>query len=216
VTFEAPRRPFRLLGCALGISLVLAFPMERLIHEKHLWGLGSCGAGVQIALNLGAIVQAILTPLLLFLLPGPGSIFQPRVVRKPPPLSRPPVFFLSAALLFASTIPLVWWFGFRRYSAFHNTCGDLFDLGRPVDIYHVDYFADFAHYFIYLSAFSAFWVGVTAGGLRLLSARAAAPTVRTTSVDSRIFTGHACSVGRFNIVLASGASSHSQEDRPSG
>jgi hypothetical protein len=37
----------------------------------------------------------------------------------------------------------------------------------------VDYVADCGRYFIYLSGFTALWAGITAGGLRLQSARAA-------------------------------------------
>jgi len=46
-------------------------------------------------------------------------------------------------------------------------------LGRPVDIYHVDHFSECSHYFICWSVFAALWVGITAGGLRLQSARPA-------------------------------------------
>jgi hypothetical protein len=148
--------------------------MERVIHENYLWGLPSCSAEVQIALNLGSVIQAILTPLLVFLLPGPGSIFQKKAA-PPKPILQPghPALFIAAGLLCAAAVPLVFWYGLREYAALHNTCVLLFDLERPIDIWHVDSFSDFAHYFIYLGVFSAFWVGITAGGLRLQSARAA-------------------------------------------
>src|ERR1700690_1877145 len=174
VTLESPRQSFRLLGCALAISLVLAFPIEQLMHARYPWGTDLCSAKVQIALSLGNIVQAILTPLLVFLLPGPGSIFQKKAAPKAILQPWQPALFISAALLCAAAIPFACWYGLREYAALHNTCELLFDLGRQVDIWHVDYFSDSAHYFIYFSVFSAFWVGITAGGLRLQSARTGA------------------------------------------
>ena len=117
-------------------------------------------------LVLGSIVQAILTPLLVFLLPGPGSILQKKAATKPPLQPWQPALFISAALSCAAAIPVACWYALRQYAALHNTCGLLFDLGRPIDVFHVDYFSDFSHYFIYSSVFSAFWVGITAGGLR--------------------------------------------------
>jgi hypothetical protein len=175
VLIEPPsRHSFRLLGVALAISLAIAFPMEQVIHTApYLWELPSCSAEVQIALSLSSIVQAILTPLLLFLLPGPGSILRTKIAPKPAHQPRQPALFISAGLWCASAIPLACWYGLREYAALHNTCGLLFDLERPIDIWHVDSSSDFAHYFIYSSVLSAFWVGITAGGLRLQSARAA-------------------------------------------
>lgn len=170
---ESRSQSFRLLGCALAICFVLAFPMEQVIHATYLrWGSDLCSDELQVALSLCNIVQAILAPLLVFLMPGPGSILGRNVAPHPPLRPWDPFLFISVALLCASASPVAWWYGLREYAVLHNTCGELFDLGRPVDIYHVDYFSDFAHYFIYSSVFSAFWVGITAGALRLQSARA--------------------------------------------
>jgi hypothetical protein len=173
VTLESPKQSFRLLGCALTISLVLAFPIEQVIHASYRSGSVLCSAKVLIALSLGNIVQAILTPLLVFLLPGPGSILQRESAPKPALQAMQPAIFISAALLCASAIPVAWWYALQQYAALHNTCGLLFDLGRRVDVWHVDHLSDSSHFFIYLSVFSAFWVGITVGGLRLQSARAA-------------------------------------------
>jgi hypothetical protein len=174
VTLEWPRQPFRLLGVALAISFVLAFPMEQVVHTNYLLGFGSCRSEVPIALSLCNIVQALLSPLLVFLLPGPGSILGKQFPPNPAPRTWQSALFISAALLCAGAIPVAAWYGLRQYAVVHRTCADLFDLGRPVDAFHVDFLSDFAHYFIYSSVFSAFWVGITAGGLRLQSARAAA------------------------------------------
>lgn len=174
MTLEWPRQPFHLLGVAVAISLVLAFPVEQVVHTNYLLGFGSCLARVPIALSLCDVSQAILTPLLVFLLSGPGSILRKRVPLEPAPRPWQPTLFILAALLCAGAIPVASWYGLREYAVVHKTCGDLFDLGRPVDIFHVDFLSNFAHYFIYSSVFSAFWVGITAGGLRLQSARAAA------------------------------------------
>ena len=63
---------------------MLAFPMEQVSHSAYApgryWVENSCGS-VESLLNLGLIVQAILVPLFVFLLPGPGSIFQSRGIR---------------------------------------------------------------------------------------------------------------------------------------
>jgi hypothetical protein len=174
MTLEWPRQPFHLLGVAVAISLVLAFPVEQVVHTNYLLGFGSCRSEVLIALSLCNIVQALLSPLLVFLLPGPGSILGKKVPSKPAPRPWQPTLFISAAWLCAGVIPVASWYGLREYTVVHETCADLFDLGRPVDIFHVDFLSNFAHYFIYSSVFSAFWVGITAGGLRLQSARAAA------------------------------------------
>ncbi len=173
MTFEWPTQPLRLLGVALTISLILAFPIEQVIHLSYSGG-PLCSAAVQIALTLGSVIQAILTPLLVFLLPGPGSILRKKSSPKPAVQPGQAAFFISAALLCAATIPVACWYGLRESAALYNTCSLLFDLGRPIDIWHVDYFSNFAHYFIYFSVFSTFWAGMTTGGLRLQSARAAA------------------------------------------
>lgn len=52
-------------------------------------------------------------------------------------------------------------------------CAALFDSSHPEHVFQPDFLADCAHYFKYLSGFSAVWLGVTAGGLRLQSVRAA-------------------------------------------
>ena len=174
MTGESKRPSLRSLGVALAISLVLGFPMEQVIHTNFLQGFSSCSAVVPFTLTLSNLAQAIVTPLLVFLLPGPGSIFQKKVGPKPALQSWQPALFMSAALLCAAAIPLACWYGLRDYATLHNTCEQLFDLERPVDIWHVDFLSNFAHYFIDFSVFSAFWVGITAGGVRLQSARAAA------------------------------------------
>jgi hypothetical protein len=156
------------------ISVVLAFPVEQVVHTNYLLGFGSCRSEVPITLSLCSIFQAILAPLLVFLLPGSGSLFGKKVSQESSPQPGQPVVFISAALLCAGATPAACWYGLRKYAAVHGTCGDLFDLGRPVDIFHISFLSDFAHYFIYSSVFSAFWIGITAGGLRWQSARAVA------------------------------------------
>lgn len=146
--------------------------MEQVVHTNYLLGFGSCSAVVPIALSLESIVQAILTPLLVFLLLGPGSIRTNKGIGQPLLRRWHPALFISTSLLCAAAIPVACWYGLREYAALHNTCGELFNLGRAVDVFHVGFLSNFAHYFIYSSVFSAFWVGVTAGGLRLQSARA--------------------------------------------
>jgi hypothetical protein len=195
MTLEWPRQPFRLLGVAIAISLFLAFPIEQVVHTNYLLGFGACLSEVPIALSLCNIVQAILTSLFVFLLPGPGSILGKKVPLEP--ASRPwqPALFISAGLLCAAAIPVASWYALREYAVAHGTCEELFDLGRPVDIFHVNFLSDFAHYFIYSSVFSAFWVGITAGGLRLQSARTAAGN--SISNNLRQFQGFhwACFIG---------------------
>jgi uncharacterized membrane protein len=269
---DAPyRTALRLLGLALAISVIVAFPIERLAHDFS-W-LGSYGLfhsceDVTNDLNLGSILQAILTPIFVFLLPGPGSIFHKKVasssrgssltgapgarvpasfrnaIGEPRPSAavavvlfvlglgmslgsglflkswivdhssaysplgfplasatiiaffvarlalglvgigaaiyllrrhvswEPASFFIGAGWLCAVVVAVAWWYGLREYAGVRGVCPDLFDLSRSVP-FQVDYLSDQAHYFIYVSVFSAFWVGITAGGLRLQSARAA-------------------------------------------
>jgi hypothetical protein len=252
--------------------------MEQVKHSSYAlgsyWVENSCDR-VETLLNLGLIVQAILVPLFVFLLPGPGSIFQSRGVlasstrSSSPPvvraLARPenhragfrrtgssaearsvimvvavvigiigilmflrsgwqlkhieffpgkspstgvtflrsaafsqaviefivglagigaavymlclympsqPALFVLVGWLTAAAVPFVWWYGVRGYAGLHGACPALFDSSRPADPFHVDFVSDCAHYFKYLSGFSAVWLGVTAGGLRLQSARA--------------------------------------------
>jgi len=188
------QRPYIFLGCALAISVVLAFPMEQVRHQGYppnsYWP-HSC-SDVEIGLNLGNILQAILTPLFVFLLPGPGSIFQKKAAvsssRRPSPAGAPSssmpatsrhmswdsASFVVAGWLCAAVIPVVWWYVLREYAGFHGICAELYDWSPPVHRSLPDGVSDFFHYFVYVSVFSAFWVGITAGGLRLQSARAVA------------------------------------------
>lgn len=189
------QRAYLLLGCALAISIVLAFPMEQVRHEGYLpganWSSHSC-EGLANSLNLGSILQAILTPIFIFLLPGPGSIFQKKAAlsssRSPslagtasagmPAMSRhmswDPASFIVLGWLCAAVVPVAWWYALRKYAGLHGECAALYDWSLPVHRFQPDYVSDFFHYFIYVSVFSAFWTGITAGGLRLQSARAAA------------------------------------------
>jgi len=173
--------PFRFLGFALAISIILAFPIERVAHDFSVpgsyWVFHSCEE-LTNQLSLGSIFQAILTPIFIFLLPGPGSLFHNKNLspsRRPSlaGISAKPVSFIAAGCLFAAAVAVTWWYGLRAYAAHLGVCPDLFDLSRST-AFHVDYLSDCAHYFIYISIFSVLWVGVTAGGLRLQAARAAA------------------------------------------
>jgi len=216
-------------------------------------------------LNLGSVLQAIVVPIFLFLLPGPGSLFQKNTasaLRRSAPAGTPPptisgasrnsmgkrrpsvaipiallvlslAMFLGSGLLlrswifnnpgarvsspvayiaataflglrfvlglfglgasiyllrrqvswepasfiaaggsFAAVVAVAWWYWLREYAGLHGVCPDLFDRSgsRP---FHVDHLSDCAHYFVYVSVFSALWVGISAGALRLQSARAA-------------------------------------------
>ena len=285
-TIASPdRQALRLLGIAIAVSVVLAFPIEQVTHTTQApgfyWIQNSCES-VESVLNLGLIVQAILAPLVVFLLPGPGSIFRGKassssssvssarlsslpVVRA---LARPedhggarsrrtassvevrslimviavvigiigllmflrsglvlthtqffsdmqshstwvtflrsavfsetvielsvglagigaaiyllylytpsePALFMLVGWLSAAAVPFVWWHGVRGYAGLHGECAALFDSSLPVHVFQPDFLADCAHYFKYLSGFSAVWLGVTTGGLRLQSARAA-------------------------------------------
>ncbi len=261
--------PLCCLGFALTISVILAFPIERIAHDFS-W-LGSYGVFRSCEeatndLNLGSILQAILTPIFVFLLPGAGSIFYKKsvlsshaslagasatkipaisrnVIGKPrPPVAIPVVLlvlglglslgsglflktwivdhsnafsslrftlisaamiaffivrlalgliaigaaiyllrrriscepdslFIGSGWLCATVVAVAWWYGLREYAGLRGICPELFDLSRSKP-FHVDYLSDYSHYFIYTSVFSAFWTGITAGGLRLQSARA--------------------------------------------
>jgi hypothetical protein len=260
-----PWTPFHFLGFALAISVILAFPVERVAHDSA-W-LGSYGLfrsceDATNNLNLGSILQAILTPIFIFLLPGPGSLFhrkaasssrgsslakvtvasrnaiggqRPSVTvpailfasglgmclvsglflkvwivdhsRAYSPLGfplasaaiayfivrfalglvgigaaihllrryvdcEPDSLFIGSGWLCAAVVGVAWWYGLREYAGIRGVCPDLFDLSRS-EPFHVDYLSDSSHYFLYVSIFSTFWIGITAGGLRLQSARAA-------------------------------------------
>jgi len=195
LTVESPnRKAYLLLACALATSIVLAFPMEQVRHEGYLpgssWSNHSC-EDLANDLNLGSILQAILTPLFVFLLPGPGSIFQKKgafsssrspIVQGTASASMPATSrhmsggaasFIVVGWLCAAVVPVAWWYALRKYAGLHGECAALYDSSLPVHLFQPDYVADFFHYFIYVSVFSAFWVGITAGGLRLQSARVA-------------------------------------------
>ena len=225
-------------------------------------------------LNLGSVLQAIVVPIFLFLLPGPGSLFQKNTasaLRRSAPAGTPPptisgasrnsmgkrrpsvaipiallvlslAMFLGSGLLlrswifdnpgarvsspvayiaataflglrfvlglfglgasiyllrrqvswepasfiaaggsFAAVVAVAWWYWLREYAGLHGVCPDLFDRSgsRP---FHVDHLSDCAHYFVYVSVFSALWVGISAGALRLQSARAAESGSRGTDL----------------------------------
>ncbi len=258
---ESSEQSFPLLGAAVAISVVLAFPIEQVTHQGYSllsYSPHSC-SDAEIGLNLGNIAQAILTPILIFLLPGPGSIFLKKAPYRrparadapaastispgrskaavavvllalclgmllssslflkfwiyhpgaPSPLTSAPVTgaavlalqigqstlsllgigaaiyllrlniswepasFIAAGWLCAALIPVAWWYGLREYLTIHTKCAELYDWSLPVHHFQPDYVSDFYHYFIYLTVFSAFWVGIIAGALRLQSARAA-------------------------------------------
>lgn len=269
VTSGAPTwTPFRFLGLALAISVILAFPIEQVEHDFALPGLSwsphSC-EDLANDLNLGSILQAILVPIFLFVLPGPGSLFHKKtsspsrrswlvgataaggnamtrnsmgerrssvalpvgllvlslgmflvsglllrswIVDNPGArvsspfayvaataflalrfvlglfgigasiyllrgrISWQPASFIAAGGLFAAVVAVAWWYWLREYAGLHSLCPDLLDLSRSHP-FHVDYLSDWAHYFIYVSVYSASWVGISAGVLRLQSARAA-------------------------------------------
>ena len=263
-----PWTPFRFLGLALAISVVLAIPIEQVEHDFALPGLSwshqSC-EDLTNDLNLGSVLQAIVVPIFLFLLPGPGSLFQKNTASAlrrsalagtPPPtisgafrnsmgerrpsvaipivllvlslamflgsglllrswifnnpgarvsspvayiaataflglrfvlglfglgasiyllrrqVSWKPASFIAAGGSFAAVVAVAWWYSLREYAGLHGLCPDLFDLSRSHP-FHVDYLSDWAHYFVYVNVFSTLWVGITAGVLRLQSARAA-------------------------------------------
>src|ERR1700728_4830337 len=74
--------------------------MEQVTHSAQApgfyWFQNSCGS-VEFLLSLGIVVQAILTPVLVFLLPGPGSIFWGKAN---------PTSFSSAASVYPSSVPV--------------------------------------------------------------------------------------------------------------
>jgi hypothetical protein len=172
MTLSLWKHSFLLLGCAIAISVVLVFPIEQIMHQGYpplSYSSGSCG-DEEIGLNLGNIVQAILTPIFVFLLPGPGSIFYKK--KKLASLPKPSVL-IAAGCLCAALISFAWWEALRHYAQSRGQCAALYNWSLPVHSFKPDYVSDFFHYFIYLSGFSTLWVGVTAAGLRLQSARAA-------------------------------------------
>ncbi|MFZ1140707.1 MAG: hypothetical protein WAN76_16095 [Candidatus Sulfotelmatobacter sp.] len=263
MALESSRQSLVLLACAVAISVVLSFPMEQTRPEGEPPGSTSSACSDKVhELNLGTIVRAILTPIFVFLLPGPGSVLRRKrassssrrpslaaahAVTIPAPskgtsgptrlsvaggvvllvvcsfmllaaslslrfwignrssvpasgfgfatavaisviefaislsgigagiyllglrVSRGPVSFIAAGCACAAVTGVAWWHGLREYAGL-QVCPDLFDLNRSTD--PMDYLSACAHYFIYLSGFSALWVGIVAGGLRSQSARA--------------------------------------------
>jgi hypothetical protein len=116
-----------------------------------------------------------------------------------------PALFMLVGWLSAAALPFVWWYGVRGYAGLHGECAALFDPSLPVHVFQPDFLADCAHYFKYLSGFSAVWLGVTAGGrVCNLLAPLRGILLETNRVSSRISFGSICWVGRCNIVLGSG------------
>ena len=204
--------------------------MEQLAQETPPgtnWFLHSCDRAVPM-LYLGNTVQAILTPLFVFLLPWPSSILPRKFLstsslrashaRMPSGVrtETQPALFIGTGWLFALTVSVAWWYGVRKYAGLHGACGELFESSRAADPFRVDYVADCSRYFIYLSGFTALWTGIAAGGLRLQSARAAeSDTAGNTSYQFQAFYW-ACFLGwavqyRINQWSAIHAASPNQE-----
>jgi hypothetical protein len=173
------------LGVAIAVSIVFAIPMEQLSHEvPPVAFLRSCDRVLPM-LYLGNTVQAILTPLFVFLLPWPGSILPRRFLstsslrashaRMPSGVraEMQPALVIGTGWLFAVAVSVAWWYGLRKYAGLHGGCVELFDWSRAAHPFRVDYVLDCSRYFVYLSGSTALWAGITAGGLRLQSARAA-------------------------------------------
>lgn len=147
LTIVPPNRSaYRYLGMAMAVSFVLAMPLEPFRNSLYGgtdWILNSCGVVLSF-LNLAFLLQAILTPLLLFLLPGPGSIlpgktpsFSLRLSQAPTPVEQSaegrhaarraglPVSIIAAIVLVICTLLLLdtcWlaWVSFvRAGSNFH-------------------------------------------------------------------------------------------------
>ena len=87
-------------------------------------------------------------------------------------VSSQPALYFAAGWLCAAAIPVAWWYGLRDYASHRAACQALFDSSLPVHSFQPDFLSDCSHYFKYLSGFSAVWLGVVAGGLRLQSGRA--------------------------------------------
>jgi hypothetical protein len=173
------------LGIAIAVSIVFAIPMEQLTQEPPpLVFLHSCDRTIPM-LYLGNTVQAILTPIFVFLLPWPGSILPRKFfstsslrashARMPSGVrtEKLPALFIGTGWMFALAVSVAWWYGLQKYAGLHGACGELFDSSHPAGPFRVDYVADCFRYFIYLSGSTALWAGITAGGLRLQSSRAA-------------------------------------------
>jgi hypothetical protein len=161
--------------------------MEQLSQETPPpgtdWFLHSCNSVVP-RLYLGNTVQAILTPLFVFLLPWPGIILPrkalstsslralPLEIAPGAETEKQPALFIGMGWLCAAAVSVAWWYGLRKYAGLSGACGELFDLSRPANPFRVDYVSDCSRYFIYLSGSTALWAGITAGALRMQSARA--------------------------------------------
>jgi len=179
------------------ISIVFAIPAEQIAQEhpppgydllhNDDWFLHSCDV-VAPRLYFGNLAQAILTPLIVFLLPGPVSLLLRRNRSTNPPHS-PRVGVLSqmgldkqlkvligAGWMIAMLIAFASWFGLRTNARLHGTCEELFDLSRPSDPLglRIDYVSDCSRYFMYLSVFCALWTGITSAVLRTQFGRAEA------------------------------------------
>ena len=203
------RRAWLFVGTAILISLVLAIPIEQLNHEgypPHAYWPHSC-SDAQIGLNIGNVVQALLTPLFVFVLPGVGSILRTRsqTVASFFALPEAPVSvdygeakgtsihpriwlrsvkFVVAGWLFAVAVSLAWWFLVRATSSIEENCPALYNWDLPVHRYKPDVVLDFFHYYIYVSLFAAFWIGIATGALRAQCARASEDSVTSGQFES--------------------------------
>ena len=206
------RVAYLFLGIAMAISVIIAFPIEQVTHKGYpprAYWPHSCN-DAQIALNIGNVVQALLTSLFVFLLPGSGSILQNKSkaatsVRAIPEASvsgasavaefdslqrniwQRSARFIGAGCFCAATVSVVWWYLLRAYGPVREACPALYDWSLPVHRYQPDVVLDFYHYYIYLSLFAAFWTGITAGALRTQSARASEDACSSTFQHFEIF-----------------------------
>src|SRR5579872_6332549 len=164
------RRAWLFVGTAILISLVLAIPIEQLNHEgypPHAYWPHSC-SDAQIGLNIGNVVQALLTPLFVFVLPGVGSILRTRSQTVASFFALPgapvsvdygeakgtsihpriwlrSVKFVVAGWLFAVAVSLAWWFLVRATSSIEENCPALYNWDLPVHRYKPDVVLDFFH-----------------------------------------------------------------------
>ena len=193
------RAVFLFLGIAIAVSCVFAVPHEQRAYvfepvTTDYWVVRSCGTVVS-RLLAGTFAQAILVPVFLFLLPGPGSILSTRtwqfsgfrlalVGQNAGGKHRAwPFTLIGLGWLLAAAVSIVWWIGLRTYTHDHWQCTVLFDLSPNAA--RVGYVSEYSRYFIYLSLFSGFWSGIAAGALRMQSARSA--VADTPSAETRRF-----------------------------
>jgi hypothetical protein len=176
----------------MAVSFVVAMPVEPFQNSAYggtTWLVNSCGV-VYAFLTLSFTLQAMLTPPVLFLLPGPGSILRQKAAAPGAPQSviavpkKSSTYFVMG-IAFAGAIPLLWWPAVRWWAASRGLCPEIFNLSRRVDFFRIDYIQDCQRYFVCFSAFAAAWAGITAGALRLQSARAA--TAASSSEELRSF-----------------------------